>query len=203
MNIVIFSGFLGSGKTSAILSMARYISEKQEVSERGGLVIIENEIGEIGIDHKILKHGGYQVKELFAGCICCTLSADLTTMLNELEDDYHPGWVIIECTGLAYPSKIIDTLQRYGKGIESIRTVAVVDAERWEELMTVTPVLTATQIQEGNFLLVNKIDRIEEVTLSKVEVQVRKVNGSAKLYKLSALEGIGDRIWREVTGIGN
>lgn len=203
MNIVIFSGFLGSGKTSAILSMARYISEKQEVSVRGGLVIVENEIGEIGIDNKILKHGGYQVKELFAGCICCTLSADLTTMLNELEDEYHPGWVIIECTGLAYPSKIIETLQRYGKGIESIRTVAVVDAERWEELMTVTPVLTTTQIQEGNFLLVNKIDRIEEVALSKVEAEVRKVNGSAKLYKLSALEGIGDRIWSEVTGIGN
>lgn len=202
MNVVIFGGFLGSGKTSMILSLAHYIAEKENSLGSRGLVIIENEIGEIGVDDKILKSNGYQVRELFAGCICCTLSADLTMMLNDLEDEIHPKWVIIECTGLAYPSKIIKTLEQYGIGIESIRTVTVIDAERWEELMTVAPVLTSTQVAEGDFLLINKIDLIDVEVLSEVESSVKKINERAKLYQLSATSKIRNNLWNEVIGIG-
>ena len=119
MNIIIFGGFLGSGKTSTILSLAHFIVEKGKKSDKPNLVIIENEIGEIGIDDKVLKSSGYSVNELFSGCICCTLSTDLVIMLNDISEKISPSWVIIECTGLAYPSKIINSLNKYGKGIES------------------------------------------------------------------------------------
>jgi G3E family GTPase len=115
MNIIIFGGFLGSGKTTTILSLAHYIVEKEKSSDKPNLVIIENEIGETGIDDKVLKSNGYSVKELFSGCICCTLSSDLTIMLNDIAEKVNPKWVIIECTGLAYPSKITDTLNKYEK----------------------------------------------------------------------------------------
>lgn len=201
MNIIIFGGFLGSGKTSIILSLARFIVEKEKLLGKTKLVIIENEIGETGIDDKVLRSNGYNVKELFSGCICCTLSCDLTIMLNDIAENVNPKWVIIECTGLAYPSKITDTLNKYGKGIESIRTVTVIDSERYEELSTIVPVLVKTQIAEGNTLIINKIDLITKDELKHIEKDVSQINSKAKVYKMSANISINNNIWEEVTQI--
>jgi G3E family GTPase len=76
MNVLLFGGFLGSGKTSIILQVAKYLAEgfstQQLASGKLSLVIIENEVGETGIDDKILKAEGLNVRELIAGCICST-----------------------------------------------------------------------------------------------------------------------------------
>lgn len=198
MNIIIFSGFLGSGKTSVILSLAHYIVDREEPGKTN-LVIIENEIGEVGIDDKVLKSGGYDVQDLFAGCICCTLTADLTSALNDLHEKVNPRWVIIECTGLAYPSRILDTLLKYGKGIDTTRNITLVDAERWEELHDITTVLVESQVREADYLLLNKIDLVNEAELKLVEENVRELNSKAKLYKVIGNKGISDEIWEEVT----
>lgn len=200
MNLIIFGGFLGSGKTSLILSLAHYLVENQG-SVTSDLVIIENEVGEIGIDDKVLKSGGFNVKELFAGCICCQLTADLITTLNDINEKINPKWVIIETTGLAYPSKILNSLEKYGKGIESIRTVAVADAERWDELTTITPVLIENQVSQGDTILINKIDLVTESELQQVENHVRQLNEKAVLYKVSGNKPVDNCIWEEVTEI--
>ncbi|MCR4435467.1 MAG: GTP-binding protein [Clostridiales bacterium] len=205
MNIIIFSGFLGSGKTSLILSLAHYIVDHeldQEDPGKTNLLIIENEIGEIGIDDKVLKSGGYDVKELFAGCICCTLTADLTSSLNDIAEKVNPKWVIIECTGLAYPSRILDTLLKYGKGIESTRSVSVVDSERWEELHEMATILVESQVSEGNYVLINKVDLVTEEELQKVEECVKDLNPRAKQYKVTGNTGVSSDIWKEVTKLG-
>lgn len=198
MNLIIFGGFLGSGKTSLILSLAHFLVESTD-SEKSNLVIIENEVGEIGIDDKVLKSGGYSVRELFAGCICCQLTSDLITTLNDVNKNINPKWVIIETTGLAYPGKILGTINQYGKGIESIRTVTVVDAERWEELSDITPVLIENQVSQGDTILINKIDLVGEAELEKVQKRVEELNPKANIYKVSANTEIKDCIWKEVT----
>ncbi|AZV57003.1 GTP-binding protein [Clostridium sp. AWRP] len=197
MNLIIFGGFLGSGKTSLILSLAHFLVEKQSPNKQN-LVIIENEVGETGIDDKVLKSKGLSVKELFSGCICCQLSSDLIITLNDLREKVDPEWVIIETTGLAYPSKILGTLNKYGKGIESIRIVSVVDAERFEELTEIAPVLIKSQISDGNTILVNKIDLVTDKQLKNIEHSVKEVNPKASLYKVSANKNINDSIWKEV-----
>ncbi len=215
MNIIIFGGFLGSGKTSLIISLAHFIvdgskAEKGTLSigERASdapvkteLVIIENEIGETGIDDKLLKKGGYSVKELFAGCICCTLATDLTTTLNQLAEDAAPGWVIVECTGLAYPGRIIEVLEKYGKGLGTIHTVSVVDAERWEILLEVTPELVSNQVADGDTVLINKIDLVNEQELRLIEEKINEIKPGAYVERVLATGTIDEGIWRKVTGI--
>lgn len=198
MNLIIVGGFLGSGKTSIILSLAHFLVESKD-SMKSNLVIIENEVGEIGIDDKVLKSDGYSVRELFAGCICCQLTSDLITTLNDINENINPKWVIIETTGLAYPSKILGNINKYGKGIESIKTVTVVDAERWDELSTITPVLVENQVSQGDTILINKIDLVTEVELQEVESRVKELNPKASIYKVSANIEVKDCIWEEVT----
>lgn len=77
MKAIILGGFLGSGKTSIILQLAKYVTETTHTSDKTSTVIIENEIGETGIDDKVLASQGFEVKNLNAGCICCTMVSDL------------------------------------------------------------------------------------------------------------------------------
>jgi G3E family GTPase len=200
MNLIIFGGFLGSGKTSLILSLAHFIAENEEAN-KSNLVIIENEVGDIGIDDKVLKSDGFSVRELFAGCICCQLTADLIVTLNDIDEKINPKWVIIETTGLAYPGKILGNLNKYGKGIESIRTVTVVDAERFDELTTVAPILIETQISEGDTILINKIDLATEMELEHIENHVKHLSPKAGTYRVSANTKVDDCMWKEVTKV--
>ncbi|MBP1627478.1 MAG: cobalamin synthesis protein [Holophagaceae bacterium] len=197
MQLVIFGGFLGSGKTSLILSLAHHLVNR-EGSDKPSLVILENEIGEVGIDNKVLQAGGFSVKELFAGCICCTLTADLVTTLNDLHEKVQPKWVIFEPTGLAYPKKIIETVNQYGKGIERIVVIGVVDAERWEELTEITPGLIEGQVSSGDLVLINKCDLVEPEALAMIREQVRGMNPKAEILEVSATSGIDTRIWGKV-----
>jgi len=197
MQLVIFGGFLGSGKTSLILSLAHHLVNGAG-TDKPSLVILENEIGEVGIDNKVLQAGGFSVKELFAGCICCTLTADLVTTLNELHESIQPRWVIFEPTGLAYPRKIIETVNQYGKGIERIIVIAVVDAERWEELTEVTPALIEGQVTSGDLILINKCDLVDAELIQVIREQVRAMNPRAEILEVSAIGEIDTRIWGKV-----
>lgn len=205
MNILLFGGFLGSGKTSIILQIAKYIVENKAVgfstrqldSGKPSLVIIENEVGETGIDDKILKAEGLSVRDLFAGCICCTLNAELTLCLNEIQEELSPQWVIIETTGMAFPDRITETITKYGKGIDSIKTIVVADAERWDELSTILPGLIEGQIAKADIILLNKIDCLEPSQVSEVEESIRRINSYALFYAISAHQEVDSQIWRE------
>ncbi len=55
MKLLIIAGFLGSGKTTLLLEVAqRLVAVPQKIA------IIENEIGEIGIDGKYLRRSSHK-----------------------------------------------------------------------------------------------------------------------------------------------
>ena len=76
--IDIVSGFLGAGKTTLIKKLL------SEVFAGTKVVLIENEFGEIGIDGGFLKESGIEIREMNAGCICCSLVGDFGTSLKEV-----------------------------------------------------------------------------------------------------------------------
>ncbi|MDQ7093568.1 GTP-binding protein [Desulfosporosinus sp. PR] len=205
MNILLFGGFLGSGKTSLILQAAKQLvetgeegfSSRQSESGKPSLVIIENEVGETGIDDKILQAEGLKVRELFAGCICCTLNAELAKCLQEIREELSPHWVIIETTGMAFPAKVVETITKYVQGIDSLKTIVVADAERWDELVAVMPGLIEGQISKADIILLNKTDCLEPGQVDNVAKSVRKINSSARFYAISAQQGVDPQIWRE------
>lgn len=197
--MIILGGFLGSGKTSILLPLAKLLTGRENPGKTS-LVIIENEIGQVGIDDKVLKAEGLSVRELFAGCVCCQLSTSLIACLNEVAEKLAPRWVIIEATGVAVPDNIVETLARYGKGAAKLKTVVIVDARRWKELSAVLSALVERQVSGADIILINKIDLVSTAELEGVEVSVRKLNSRAQIHKVSARAGVSQDIWDEVIG---
>ena len=123
--IDIFSGFLGSGKTTLIKKLL------EEAYKGEKIVLIENEFGEIGIDGGFLAEAGIQINEMNSGCICCSLVGDFAVALEKVIDEFAPDRILIEPSGVGKLSDVIKAVEgadTHGAVLNGFTTV--VDAKK-------------------------------------------------------------------------
>ena len=107
--VTLVTGFLGSGKTTLISRLLGH-------PDMGETAVIVNELGEVGIDHHLLRRVDERTVLLRSGCVCCTLRGDLADELRDLlsrrERGEIPAFrrVVVETTGVADPAPIVYTL---------------------------------------------------------------------------------------------
>ena len=75
--VTLITGFLGSGKTTLIDVALR-------APELSKTVVVVNEFGEVGLDHKLFARSSDSVVVLENGCLCCTVRSDLEGTPNSL-----------------------------------------------------------------------------------------------------------------------
>lgn len=186
MNVLCIAGFLGSGKTTILLEATRALTG-------GGarVAVIENEIGEVGVDGGAVREQGLPVRELFGGCICCTLQVGLVETLRSVRDSYRPDWVVVEPTGLAAPGDILGLVVDNVEGLDAVRVITVVDAERWPMLLEVVEPLITAQLESADVVAVNKTDVVDDEQLATVLAAVSRLAGDALVLPVSAATGAG------------
>jgi G3E family GTPase len=179
MNLLLFSGFLGSGKTCLIIPLSKIIVQ---LGHR--VAIIVNEIGQIGIDNQLMRQLDLNVWELVSGCICCTLSSDLVETLQKLDSDYRPDIVIVEASGAADPNNILDALRYYrGRPLSSVRTVSVVDPLRLPILIDVMTPLITSQIRKADLIIISKTDLAKPDEIEFARRTAREINSTARILE--------------------
>lgn len=151
MQLVVISGFLGSGKTTAMLRFARELTQAQRK-----VALIVNEIGEIGIDNVVLKEAGANVWELLGGCICCTLAGSLATTLDLLANDYNPDIVLMEPSGASLPDAVKSGLRHVQTGAIPVSWITLVDPLRLEELVAVLEPLMESHVRAADAVVITK-----------------------------------------------
>jgi G3E family GTPase len=98
--VTVLTGFLGSGKTTLL---NRILTEQH--GKR--IAVVENEYGEIGIDHELVVQSDEEIFEMNNGCICCTVRGDLIRILGRLMRRKHKfDHILIETTGMADPGPV-------------------------------------------------------------------------------------------------
>ena len=199
MNVFILGGFLGSGKTTTLMQFARHLVDSSNSDREYKVVILENEVGKIGIDDQYLRNSGLTVNNLFAGCACCTVSSELITSVIEIVDKMDPEWLIIETTGIAYPGLMRENLQNALR-LDS-RICVLTDASRWARLRIPMESLLRGQIECADLVLVNKIDLVGDDTLDGVEDDIHAFNADVPIVRISALGDVSPEVWRDVAGV--
>ncbi len=142
-----------------------------------------NEIGEVGIDGKVVTGLANVEKmvELTSGCICCSIDDyrfDLA--IQEIIDTAKPHLIIIESTGLADPEPLAYRVKNAGLGLDAI--ITVVDAANVERQLAETEVARA-QIEAADFLVVNKLDLVDAPAVARLERRLAKLNPRAERMK--------------------
>jgi G3E family GTPase len=177
--VTVITGFLGAGKTTLL---------NRILTEHHGkrVAVIENEFGEIGIDHQLVIQSDEEIFELNNGCICCRVRGDLIRILAKLRQRRDKfDLVLIETTGLADPGPVAQTFFSDAEVKEAFvldGIVTVVDAKHvvlhFDDTREVRE-----QIGFADVILLNKTDLVSEEELSRVEARIRKMNPMAKLYR--------------------
>ena len=177
--VTVITGFLGSGKTTLL---NRILTENH--GKR--IAVIENEFGEIGVDHQLVIQSDEEIFELNNGCICCRVRGDLIRILAKLRqrrDKFDA--VLIETTGLADPGPVAQTFFTDEEVKESFALdgiVTVVDAKHVELHFDDTREVRE-QIGFADVILLNKSDLVSPAELEKIEARIRKMNPMAKLHR--------------------
>jgi G3E family GTPase len=177
--VTVLTGFLGAGKTTL---MNRVLTEQH--GQR--LAVIENEFGEIGIDHELVINADEEIFEMNNGCICCTVRGDLIRILGSLmkrRDQFDH--ILIETTGLADPGPVVQTFFVDDDMKEKLivnAVVTVVDAKHiWQHIDDADE--AKEQIAFADVILLNKCDLVAPGDLDKLEARIKAMNGMAKIYR--------------------
>ncbi len=210
--VTVLSGFLGAGKTTLLnhvlanregLRVAVIVNDMSEINIDARLV----RDGGASLDRV-----DERLVEMTNGCICCTLREDLLKEVSRLARAGKFDYLLIESTGISEPLPVAMTFDFEDEAGESLSRVArldtmvtVVDAGSFlndlagaEELRargeaagedderTIADLLI-DQVEFADRIVINKIDRIGEAELAKLEALLHKLNPRAKI--LLALQG--------------
>jgi G3E family GTPase len=175
--VALVTGFLGSGKTTLLSRLLQH-------PDMGETAVIVNELGEVGIDHHLLRRVDERTVLLPSGCLCCALRGDLADELRDLkarrDSAEIPAFerVVVETTGLADPAPIVSTLLseplvKHHYRLEAV--VTTVDAQhglRHEE--------SVKQAAAADRLVVTKSDVADP---APVIARLRRLNPGATLVE--------------------
>lgn len=173
----VLTGFLGSGKTTLLKHALEHGLRGKPVA------LIVNEIGDVGIDGRVVTGLNYVEKmvELSSGCICCSIDEyrfDLA--IQEIVETVQPHLIVIESTGLADPEPLAYRVKSAGLHLDAI--ITVVDAEHIERFLAETEVAGA-QIAAADFLVINKTDLVPPGAVARVRKRLGRLNARAVQFE--------------------
>ncbi|HTP04340.1 MAG TPA: GTP-binding protein [Nitrospirota bacterium] len=175
MKTTVVCGLLGSGKTTFIRNFVKGMTEK--------VVVLVNDFGTAGIDGEIFSAGGIESIELPSGCVCCTLKFDLITTIQKVVKEFSPEHLLIEPSGVASPSGVLEALASAGAALASV--VGIIDATEFTELYDsgLYGRFFEDQITCADVILVNKTDLArEEMTVEAIR-RIESINPQAVLFR--------------------
>ncbi|MBM4272395.1 MAG: GTP-binding protein, partial [Deltaproteobacteria bacterium] len=171
--LMILSGFLGAGKTSFLKHFIEYQTQRSRF-----VAVIQNEIGDVGLDGKLLD---YTVTEIDEGCVCCSLVGNLKRAIHGILSTFQPDSIILETTGVANPLNLLDEISELESLVRYDCTVTVVDAMNLDVTLSHFTV-AVDQIRAADVLLLNKCDLVSETHLQKARTQLQDINPKAVVF---------------------
>ncbi len=201
---IMVGGFLGAGKTTAILQLARQINQKKL---RVGLITNDQSSGLV--DTAMLRSNGFSTEEITGGCFCCRFNS-LVDAAGKLQADAHPDVFIAEpvgsCTDLqatvAYPLRKMYgdnyTIAPLSVVLDPQRAARILGLEQGKSFSPKVRYIFEKQLEEADILVINKCDLIDETRQNELQAALNKRFPRARVLRISARTGAGIPEWLEM-----
>lgn len=186
-------GFLGVGKTTAILDLL-----KQKPKNENWAVLV-NEFGKVGIDGAIYTAAGVTVKEVAGGCLCCAVGLPFQVSVNRLLKEVRPDRLLIEPTGLGHPKKVLEMLATgsFKDVLQLKASICLVDPEKLKDSRYSTHETFIDQIALSDVLVANKMDLADQEAI-KLFHQWANKSRPEKALIAQTMQGQLDVTWLDM-----
>ena len=187
--VTVLTGFLGSGKTTLLNKLLQPSFWKDRSQTQPLTAVVMNEFGSVGIDHLWLEKSDVPIALLNGGCVCCEIQGTLLPTLKNLWMGRSNGdipryeRIIIETTGVADPTSIMETLLRsswiakrmYLDGVVTTVDAVFANQQLDENFEAVRQVATADR------LLLTKTDLADDETVAQLKERLTQLNPAATI----------------------
>ena len=180
--LTLISGYLGTGKTTLINNLLRSTKKK--------IALLVNDFGDVNIDESLIETRTDSVLSIAGGCVCCSYGNELIETLESMNsNEILPDHIVLEASGIALPSKIIQTISLMDF-LSFHGTVLLTDASRLRSQLNDLYIsdTISLQIEQHDLLVLNKTDLLKEDellncidTLSK-RFEIRKFLKTVNAY---------------------
>ena len=180
--LTLISGYLGTGKTTLINNLLRTTKKK--------IALLVNDFGDVNIDESLIEARTDSVLSIAGGCVCCSYGNELIQTLESMNsNEILPDHIVLEASGIALPSKIIQTISLM-EFLSFHGTVLLTDASRLRSQLNDLYIsdTISLQIEQHDLLVLNKTDLLKEDellhcidTLSK-RFEIRKFLKTVNAY---------------------
>ena len=161
MQVLIISGFLGAGKTSFIKAMTRATGRQ--------FVVVENEFGNSNVDSKLLNQDAMKIYELTEGCICCSMNMDFSLSVMTIANTLNPDYIIVEPSGVAMPSRILESLRKISyENIGILSPVVIVDSKNFISQKNFYPEYFNDQLNTAGTVVLSKSENLSREEFSEI-----------------------------------
>jgi len=200
LRLHLVSGFLGSGKTTAIVNACRALVRQ---GKRVG--VITNDQGKYLVDTAFVRLENFPVVEVGGGCFCCHFT-DLNQQLDAMLEAARPEVIFAESVGSCadlVATVVKPMLQVRRGGVVPTSFSTFVDARLLRMRLNNTPLpfsdgvvyIFDKQIEETRLLVVNKMDLLEEQQRAELLRRVQAACPEKVILPQVSLEEDGVAQW--------
>ncbi|MDZ4848481.1 MAG: GTP-binding protein [Pirellulaceae bacterium] len=194
---ILLGGFLGAGKTTTLARLARHYTDQ-------GLkvAIVTNDQTTDLVDTHSLRSQGFDVGEVAGACFCCSFN-DLTKTVDGLSRSSLPDVILAEpvgsCTDLVATvvrplSSIYERpleIAPYGVILKPSHGLRILRNEPRSGFSPKAAYIFRKQLEEADFLIVNRIDELTDATILELETLLERDFPERPTLRLSAKTGAG------------
>jgi len=179
--VTILTGFLGAGKTT-LLNRILHADHGMKIA------VLVNDFGKVNIDAQLIVGvEGESMINLSNGCICCTIRDDLLHAAEQLlARPDPPEYIVVEPSGVSDPVAVAQTFALLRPQLYIDSVLAVIDCEQLPKLTSKNQLVALNQIGIADIILLNKVDLIDDATLSQLRTWIGRITERPRILETVA-----------------
>ncbi len=170
LGVTVVAGFLGAGKTTLVNHLLQHADGRR-------LGVMVNDFGALNIDEALVDERRDDLITLSNGCVCCSLQGELSSSIESMirRRGEQLDHLLIECSGVSDPERVVNVLHypRLRARARLDNVITLVDAALDHAgLSPALRHLVASQVDNADLVVINKVDLVDEQDIARLEQAV-------------------------------